>query len=48
MGPVTITDENVTRYFMTIPDAVSLIINSSFISQGGEIFVLNMGNRKKY
>ena len=46
-GPVTITDENVTRYFMTIPDAVSLIINSSFISQGGEIFVLNMGKPKK-
>ena len=46
-GPVTITHKDATRYFMTIPDAVSLIINSSFISKGGEIFVLNMGKPKK-
>lgn len=46
-GPVTITHEDATRYFMTIPDAVSLIINSSVISKGGEIFVLNMGEPKK-
>lgn len=46
-GPVTITHEEVTRYFMTIPDAVSLIIYSSFISNGGEIYVLNMGKPKK-
>ena len=42
-GPLTVTDPEVTRYFMTIPDAASLIINVNFISKGGEVFVLDMG-----
>lgn len=46
-GPITVTHEEVTRYFMTIPDAASLILNASLMSKGGEIFVLNMGNPKK-
>ena len=42
-GPVTVTDKNIIRYFMTIPEAVELVIQSGALGSGGDVFVLDMG-----
>jgi FlaA1/EpsC-like NDP-sugar epimerase len=42
-GPITLTHSEVTRYFMTIPEAAQLVIQASAMAKGGDVFVLNMG-----
>ena len=42
-GPITLTDERITRYFMTIPEAAQLVIQAGAMASGGDVFVLNMG-----
>jgi len=46
-GPVTVTDPEIKRFFMTIPEAVQLVLQSSLMGQGGDVFVLDMGEQIK-
>ena len=46
-GPITVTDVNVVRYFMTIPESVELVLQAGAMGQGGDVFVLDMGDPVK-
>ena len=46
-GPITLTHRNITRYFMTIPEACQLVLEAGFMGKGGEIFVFDMGKPVK-
>ena len=46
-GPITVTDRRITRYFMTIPEACSLVLEAGSIGDGGDIFVFDMGEKVK-
>ncbi len=46
-GPVTITDPNINRFFMTIPEACQLVLEAGTMGEGGEIFIFNMGKSVK-
>lgn len=46
-GPITVTDRRITRFFMTIPEACSLVLEASSIGGGGDIFVFDMGEKVK-
>lgn len=46
-GPITLTDERITRYFMTIPEAAQLVIQAGAMASGGDVFVLDMGESVK-
>ena len=42
-GPITLTDPNIIRYFMTITEAANLVLEASYLAKGGELFLLDMG-----